>query len=29
VGDMFCGTIEYHDDEKELSGTFAASVKDL
>lgn len=29
VGDLFCGTIEYHDDEKELSGTFAAPVKDL
>jgi hypothetical protein len=27
VGDMFCGSVTYTDDQKSLSGTFEASVK--
>lgn len=29
VGKRFCGTVEYSDDEKQVSGTFAADVKAL
>jgi hypothetical protein len=29
VGDTFCGTVDYRDEEKTLTGTFEAPVKEL